>query len=778
MVHLFGIRHHGPGSARSLRRALETLEPDIVLVEGPPDAENVLPLLSEEGMEPPVALLLYVPDEPQQAVYYPFATFSPEWQAIRYAQGHKIPVRFMDLPQTYRFATAKEQMEKAAKAMEKFVAPKPPVPPTEIPEAPVEVEGEARPEATLETEAEVESVLRRDPLQAIAEAAGYDDGEDWWEQFVEHRGDAADQFEGIAEIMGELRANLPPDPDVEEQRREAWMRRTIRAAEKEGFQKIAVVCGAFHVPALAERNNAREDDEILKGMAKSPVAATWVPWTFGRLTAASGYGAGVRSPAWYQRLWESPEQVPIRWLTDAAGLLRESDLPASTASVIESVRLAEALAALRGLPLPALPELREAALSVLCNGYDSPMTLIEERLIVGERLGRVSDKTPMLPLQIDLRKEQRRLRLEPTADFKDVEFDLRKENDLERSHLLHRMLLLGIPWGAKQRTTGKGTFKEGWRLQWQPEFEVRLIEANIWGRTVAEAASGLVRDRAEKAHELPALTALVEDTLQANLPDALKRLMERLENLAAVTSDIPHLMDALPPLANVMRYGNVRQTDTAQIGHVVHGLLTRICVGLPPACASLNDEAAAEMYPRIIRVHQAVGLLQDAGQTAEWNGTLARLADREGMHGLIAGACCRLLLDQEIWDADEVSRRLSVALSLANDPLQAAAWLEGLLRDSGEILLHTDTLWRITDTWLTGISEENFIQLLPLLRRTFTTFSAPVRRALGERVKKGVTTRTVAPSTATTAELDTDRARRPLPLVARLLGLNYEETNT
>ena len=42
-VHLFGVRHHGPGCARSLRAALEELQPDILLVEGPPDAQDVLP---------------------------------------------------------------------------------------------------------------------------------------------------------------------------------------------------------------------------------------------------------------------------------------------------------------------------------------------------------------------------------------------------------------------------------------------------------------------------------------------------------------------------------------------------------------------------------------------------------------------------------------------------------------------------------------------------------------------------------------------------------------
>ena len=98
-VHVFGVRHHGPGSARSLLRALEVLQPDAILVEGPPEADELLPLVTRREMDPPVALLAYVPDEPLRAVFYPFAVFSPEWQAIRYGIAHGLRVRFMDLPQ-------------------------------------------------------------------------------------------------------------------------------------------------------------------------------------------------------------------------------------------------------------------------------------------------------------------------------------------------------------------------------------------------------------------------------------------------------------------------------------------------------------------------------------------------------------------------------------------------------------------------------------------------------------------------------------------------------
>src|SRR5687767_7380901 len=108
IIHLLGIRHHGPGSARSVRRALEQLKPDCVLVEGPPDAADVLPLLVHKEMKPPVAILIYAEEDAKRAVYYPFAEFSPEWQAVAYAIRKNVPVRMMDLPQAHRMAVEAE----------------------------------------------------------------------------------------------------------------------------------------------------------------------------------------------------------------------------------------------------------------------------------------------------------------------------------------------------------------------------------------------------------------------------------------------------------------------------------------------------------------------------------------------------------------------------------------------------------------------------------------------------------------------------------------------
>ena len=88
-LHVFGIRHHGPGSAALLTRALDALEPACVLIEGPPEADGLIQFAGAHGMKPPVALLAYSSADANAAFFSPFAEFSPEWQAMQWALAHK-----------------------------------------------------------------------------------------------------------------------------------------------------------------------------------------------------------------------------------------------------------------------------------------------------------------------------------------------------------------------------------------------------------------------------------------------------------------------------------------------------------------------------------------------------------------------------------------------------------------------------------------------------------------------------------------------------------------
>ena len=656
--------------------------------------------------------------------------FSPEWQAIRYALDAGVPVRFCDLPAGHQLAMATREASRA----------------------------------------------RTDPVAELATAAGYDDPERWWEDVVEHV-PGLFVFDALAEAIGILRADAE-EPDSRDAIREAHMRKVLRRTVRDGFERIAVVCGAWHVPALRDLPTAAADDRLLRGLPKVKATLTWVPWTYGRLSYASGYGAGIRSPGWYDHLFHAAGQPIERWLAQAAAVLRDEGIPVSSAHVIESVRLAEALAALRGRPLAGLEEVTEAARSVLCEGSDLRTALIQRRMVVGERLGTVPAATPMVPLQRDLQDQQRHLRLRPEAEPRDYDLDLRKPTDLARSRLLYRLALLEVSWGTPLagRTQNIGTFRESWQLTWRPELDLALIEASMWGSTVAAAATQRALSIAAGATALDELTALTERCLLADLGDALPTVLAAVRDRAALEGDVTHLMAALPALVRAARYGDVRGTDPARLGEVATEMITRICAGLPVALASLDETAERVMRERIDAVNSATGLLADGVSRDRWLDTLARLAPR--CPPLIFGRLTRLLLDAGRLAADEASLRMSRALSPAAPAPAAAGWAEGFLAGSGLLLVHDDKLLALVDGWLAGLSADAFAAVLPALRRTFGGFGPPERRAIGQQATRlvrgeGEVGGGRGPAAVASADddLDQDRAALAARAVALILGL-------
>ncbi|MEU7116595.1 DUF5682 family protein [Streptomyces sp. NPDC046182] len=738
-----GVRHHGPGSARAVRGALEARRPAVVLIEGPPEADALLPLAADDGMRPPVALLAHAVDDPGRAAFWPFADFSPEWVAIRWALDHGAAVRFIDLPAAHTLAATD----------------------------PTWGDGE---------EDEADQGVRIDPIAELARAAGYDDPERWWEDVVELRGaaDPVTPFEALADAMDALRETYGHGGHARDLVREAYMRIQLRAARKEFGDDVAVVCGAWHVPALIRRTTATADRALLKGLPKVKTEMTWVPWTHRRLARRSGYGAGIDAPGWYGHLFAAPDRPIERWMTKVAGLLRAEDTMVSSAHVIEAVRLAETLAAMRGRPLAGLGETTDAVRAVMCDGSDIRLDLVRDRLVVGDVLGEVPAAAPAVPLQRDLARLQRSLRLRPEAQERELELDLRKENDAARSRMLHRLGLLGIGWGTPVAGRGStGTFRESWRLRWEPELHVRVAEAGVWGTTVESAATAKAEARALEATALADVTALAEQCLLGGLGGALPVVMTALADRAALDTDVAHLAQALPALARSLRYGDVRATDTAALGEVAAGLAERICVGLPPACTGLDTDAAVEMRGHLDGVHGALQLLTDnAGLPGRWAGVLRGLAARDSVPGTIRGRAARLLLDEGGLDEDEAARLMSLALSPGTPPADAAAWIEGFVGGAsggGMLLVHDERLLGLVDTWLTGVTADAFTDVLPLLRRTFSAYEPGVRRTLGELVARGPS------ATADRAEaglpgfgsgLDEERADGVLPVLTLILG--------
>ena len=206
-------------------------------------------------------------------------------------------------------------------------------------------------------------------------------------------------------------------------------------------------------------------------------------------------------------------------------------------------------------------------------------------------------------------------------------------------------------------------------------------------------------------------------------------------------------------------------------------LFARILIGLPGACASLDDEAAAAMVTSIDHVHDTINTLNSDDMRAEWRPTLRRLAETETVHGLVRGHCCRLLVEQRALDESDLQRLARLSLSPVVPTAQAAAWIEGVVRGGGQVLLHQDGLWRALDAWLAGLNADVFVALLPLLRRAFADFSPHDLRDDGQ---EGGPSAAAGPDDRCShhgeeenlaAAVNHQRADQVLPVLARILGV-------
>lgn len=802
-IKILGIRHHGPGSARSVMRALKEMAPDLVLVEGPPEADKLVAYARADGsgLVPPVALLIYAQDNPRQACYYPFASFSPEWQALLYADSKQIPCRFMDLPQTHWIGLSKEKLEKQKTRLEQQENDD-----KESEEKEEQVKQDEddpvgrRKKRQEELKIEIEDPasfdqgkaldqfqkIRRDPIGVLAELAGFSDGERWWEQMVEQRSDTSEVFEAISEAMGALREELDKeDEDSEkideldfdldndiEPLREAYMRQVIRQSLKEGFKNIAVICGAWHSPALDVSNKAqaREDAAKLKGLPKAKVEATWIPWTNGRLSFDSGYGAGVTAPGWYEHIFVSEGDPSLGFLVKAANTLRAEDLDASPAQVIDALRLVETLSALRDLSHPGLEELQEALVTCILGGNTLPLSLIDKKLMVGEKIGSVPEGLPGTPLMTDLTALQKRLRIKPEAGQVVLELDLRKPFDLERSQLLARLNLLGVHWGEKQKKKNTGsTFQEIWKLNWKPDLSLALVEASIWGRTVESAAAAKASDEAHKSKTFSNLVSLLILILDADLKESTAQVMSTVSEQATLTGDLGELMTALPMLVQVARYGSVRGKDIETIGSVVNGVAAKIAVNLLAACQSLDEAAARVMTHNITNTAGALELLEDKALLKQYREVLKKIAVSTTIQGLVSGRSAKLLYESQTMSKEESANLLVFALSGRTEPNYAGLWLEGFLTNNAQVLVHDGQFFDLVDFWLTDLEDQAFQELLPLLRKTFGAFSYSERRQISDRVVSGKGDKLVK---EVSVKEDDDILNPVLDTVRILLGLS------
>ncbi|OLR93002.1 DUF5682 family protein [Actinokineospora bangkokensis] len=692
--HLIGVRHHSPALAAVVPALLDAAAPEVLLVELPEELGRWLPHLADPALTAPVALSGAHRDGGGVA-FYPFADFSPELAAVRWAARNGVEVLPCDLPMAMRGGERGGGREHGSPLA--------------------------------------------DALRATVSGRA---GDDLWDRLVEAAapGQAPEAVRRAALYVGwALRTDAAgPDGagvDAHDLRREEWMRHAVAAV---GGRRCAAVVGAFHAAALL-----RGPDAPREQVPAAQVVTSLVPYGFALLDERSGYPAGIRDPEWQQAVLgaggdpAAVEAAAARVIVALSARLRALGHPAGPAEALEALRLAVDLARLRGIPAPGRSEVVEAVQTVLTHaeplGRGRVVARAAQEVLVGHRTGVLAPGTPrsgLAPavedLLDDLRlpgptsRERAQLRLDP----------LRSPLDQRREVALRRLDALGVPYGEDTGTTGIGggdTLSTRWTVGWTPATAATLPVAGMWGTTLEAAARGrLLSRRSERAtgagHTPADVLADLHVAAACALPDVVGHLLDDAAVVLPSAATLPQLLTGLD-LLDRLRAGHLPGTGADVLA--AHPVLVE---ELEAAAVAQVDGLAGSTDPADARAIVELGLRHDS------RGTGVRLAAAlralvEGGGPLVAGAAgaARVLLG--LTPPAELGGRVASWVDSASTPERRDALrlgLTGVLAAASSLLEAPDALGPLLER-VEALPDGDFLERLPALRGAFTTIGPAAR---------------------------------------------------
>lgn len=704
----FGIRHFSPAGAYFLRQFLDEVKPSLVLIEGPADFDFLIDDIVSKKLVPPFAIMAYTKEAPIDTILYPFAEYSPEYQAILWARENNTECHFFDLESDIILGLEKRDDETREE----------------------EIISETNSKKSIEI-----------------------DMESFWERTLEQSEDMQAYRAGSALFGESIRKDTNSDDKsfIRDIVRESFMKRKIKEYIEKGFdtEKIVAITGAFHTSAIESLEGAMSDKEY-KALVRRESNVTLMPYSYYRLSKRTGYGAGNAAPAYYELLWQGFLNGDItyherKYLSSLAKYMREHGGIVSSAQVIEATRLARELAIIRGGSVPTLEDLKDASITCMGGGSFGEMAMGFAETDIGKKIGSVPQDAMQTSIQSDFTSKLKQLKLEKYKELvaTPLQLDLRenlrvksKESaflDLNRSFFLYRLVVLGIDFAKIKRSSqDNATWAENWILQWTPEAEIQIVESVLKGDTIADAVAFVLSERLLEATKISEIADVIEDAFNCGLPkivEGAKRSLDEMTNGAIAMCDIA---DTVSKLSNMISFGDIRKLDREPLIPIVKRLCIRASLMLVGESAC-DDIAAAALAEDIQKIHN-VFMVQDFLDESLWFDKLTELSNRDDLNTKISGLATAILLDAGKIDEPtlrkEVSRRLSVGM-----PAELGAnWFAGLSMRNHYALIGRLTLWESLSEYLDTLDEEEFRRSAVFLRRAFVEYSAKEKDMIAENL--------------------------------------------
>ena len=286
---------------------------------------------------------------------------------------------------------------------------------------------------------------------------------------------------------------------------------------------------------------------------------------------------------------------------------------------------------------------------------------------------------------------------------------------------------------------------------------IKLGEAGIWGTDIESASSAKLRHQLESMKDLSELVERLQKAQLAGLAEQFDAIISRILDVLPSNTDRLVLLEIIPPLIQLLRYGDLRNTSSASIYDLVDRLVPSVCAYLPQLIQDTSDEDADTVISKVQDLNFSLGLLSNIAYEDYLNQALLQVSRMAGVGAELGGYCIRLLFDKKVLASDYVLAKMTRLLSPGQEKGFAALWLKGFLRSNPDLFIYNASFRLLVDQWVQSLSEEDFVNYLPTLRKAFGTLSAAKRgrfiRVLSEEEKESITS-VLSPATPLDKDLD------------------------
>ncbi len=716
----YPIRHHSPVCAWHLESVLRRYQPDCILVEGPENANDLLPLLTSPDTQAPVALYYACRDDGKllseapvtYRCYYPFLDTSPELVALRYAAEQNIPGKFIDL--SYGAMLLATQEARGLRTLEE-----------------------------RQSYANDRYLAGNRFQQRLCERAGVRDFEEFWEKYFEAEGFGLTD-EAFVKLMNTyclLSRQETPAVELAEDgclAREAHMAAQLRAAQKQ-YGKILVVAGGFHLWGLLHPQCPDPGSRVPAQLQQSVYP---MRYDLPAADALNGYASGMPAPGFYDGLWrrlhgEHPENAWEESILD--NLVRTGNRLRKLADDLSAhdercaYELALGLAALREKRSPGLYELQDGVLAAFVKGEASlsalePLRILRE-LTTGKRVGTLAAGAAVPPISRDFESRCRQFRLRPEGKKNTVLSILSDEKHRQLSRFFHQTVFLNCGFAQRKRgpdllqNKDRNLIRETWDYRWTPQVDSSLIEYALAGATVPEAAATELRRRMALCQYASDGSGLLLQGLLMGISDHSDFLKEKLEELLLHDGNFSSLAECCRNLHLLHQwqgqYGEMGTVDsTALLGRCFDRVVL-----LLPSLSTVDEGSVPQVQEACMLLYELTLQPEFAGRRERFREALEMLVSEHGIHPALHGAALGLLYGMEPgWKTaiDRVAR--GYLQGTPGMKAKAASFLQGLFRTARDLLLTDGEFLRHIDILLGELEEAEFLQALPELRLAFSYF--------------------------------------------------------